>query len=85
MPEGRRHYHRLQCRRHLLVFGHFAELELTIESDARDWVVYTEPEQAICVEPQTAPPGALDVDAALVEPGAPLITTMTWSWRSLEG
>jgi aldose 1-epimerase len=56
-------------------------LELTIESDARDWVVYTEPEQAICVEPQTAPPGALGVDAALVEPGTPLVATMAWTWR----
>jgi aldose 1-epimerase len=58
-------------------------LELKIESDARDWVVYTEPENAICVEPQTAPPGALDRDAALVEPGAPFVTSMTWTWRSL--
>ena len=60
-------------------------LELTIESDARDWVVYTEPPDAICVEPQTAPPGALGVDAALVEPGTPLVTTMSWTWRSLGG
>jgi aldose 1-epimerase len=59
-------------------------LELTIESEARDWVVYTEPKEAICVEPQSAPPGALGVDAALVVPGAPLILTMTWTWRSLE-
>jgi len=60
-------------------------LELTLESDARDWVVYTEPANAICVEPQTAPPGALDRDAALVEPGTPFVTTMTWTWRSLAG
>ena len=45
-------------------------LELTLKSDARDWVVYTEPENAICVEPQTAPPGALEVDAARVEPAS---------------
>jgi aldose 1-epimerase len=45
--------------------------------------VFTEPADALCVEPQTAPPGALDVDAAVVEPGAPLTATMTWRWRSL--
>ena len=60
-------------------------LELTIESDGADWVVYTEPPDAICVEPQTAPPGALGVDAALVEPGTPLVMTMSWTWRSLGG
>ncbi len=60
-------------------------LELTIESEARDWVVYTEPPEAICVEPQTAPPDALDRDATLVGPGSPLVLTMTWRWRSLAG
>ena len=35
-------------------------LELTIESDCPDWVVYTVPEDALCVEPQTAPPDALN-------------------------
>jgi hypothetical protein len=58
-------------------------LELTLGSDCRDWVVFTEPADALCVEPQTAPPGALEVDAAVVEPGAPLTATMTWRWRTL--
>jgi len=58
-------------------------LELTLESDCRDWVVFTEPADALCVEPQTAPPGALGVDAAVVEPGVPLTATMTWRWRTL--
>ena len=44
-------------------------LELTIESDCPDWVVYTEPEDALCVEPQTAPPDALNTDPTVVEPG----------------
>jgi aldose 1-epimerase len=60
-------------------------LELTLGSNGRDWVVYTEPDAAICVEPQSAPPGALGVDAAIVEPGAPLVAEMTWRWRSLAG
>jgi len=60
-------------------------LELTIESDCRDWVVYTVPTEAVCVEPQTAPPDALNVSPAIVEPGQPLVAEMTWTWRSLAG
>ncbi|WP_374999349.1 aldose 1-epimerase [Aeromicrobium sp. CTD01-1L150] len=33
---------------------------LTLYSDADWWVVFTEPEHALCVEPQTAPPDAFD-------------------------
>jgi|GEM_PF-41207 Galactose mutarotase and related enzymes len=58
-------------------------LELTIQSDCRDWVVYTVPTEALCVEPQTAPPDALNTGPAIVEPGRPLIAEMTWAWRSL--
>ena len=39
--------------------------------------------QALCVEPQTAPPDALNTGPAIVEPGRPLIAEMTWTWRSL--
>ncbi len=60
-------------------------LELTIESDCSAWVVYTVPEDAICVEPQTAPPDAVNTDPTIVEPGRPLIAEMTWRWRSLAG
>ena len=58
-------------------------LELAIESDCPDWVVYTEPRDALCVEPQTAPPDALNGEAAIVEPGHPLVAEMTWRWRRL--
>lgn len=60
-------------------------LELTIESDCPTWVVYTVPEDAICVEPQTAPPDAINTGPTVVEPGRPLIAEMTWTWRLLEG
>lgn len=60
-------------------------LELTIESDCPTWVVYTMPTDALCVEPQTAPPDALNQRPAIVEPGQPLIAEMTWTWRSLAG
>jgi aldose 1-epimerase len=58
-------------------------LELTIESDCPAWVVYTVPEDTICVEPQTAPPDAVNTHPTIVRPGAPLIAEMTWGWRSL--
>jgi aldose 1-epimerase len=60
-------------------------LELTVESDCPDWVVYTVPKDAVCVEPQTAPPNALNLGPAIVTPGHPLIAEMTWTWRSMTG
>jgi galactose mutarotase-like enzyme len=58
-------------------------LELSIASSCPDWVVYTVPAGALCVEPQTAPPDALNRGAAIVEAGRPLIAEMAWTWRSL--
>jgi aldose 1-epimerase len=58
-------------------------LELTIDSECPAWVVYTVPTEALCVEPQTAPPNALNSGPTLVEPGRPLVAEMTWTWRSL--
>jgi aldose 1-epimerase len=60
-------------------------LELTIESDCPAWVVFTEPDHALCVEPQTAPPDALNGTPAVVEPGRPLVAEMAWTWRSPTG
>ena len=58
-------------------------LALTIESDCPAWVIYTELEDAICVEPQTAPPNALNTQPTVVRPGEPLIAEMTWRWERL--
>lgn len=58
-------------------------LELTIQSACSAWVVYTVPTDALCVEPQTAPPDALNTGPAIVEPAEPLIAEMVWTWRSL--
>jgi aldose 1-epimerase len=58
-------------------------VELTIESDCADWVVFTEPEDALCVEPQTSPPDAINTGPVIVQPGRPLVAEMTWRWRSL--
>lgn len=53
---------------------------LSIESTCPYWVVYTEPEHALCVEPQTAPPDALNIDPSIVTPDRPLIAEMALRW-----
>ncbi len=59
-------------------------LRVTIESDAPCWVVYTERDEGVCVEPQTGPPDGLNTgDCTLVEPGRPLTATMTLRWELL--
>ena len=58
------------------------QLVLTVESSCPCVVVYDEPAEALCVEPQTAPPDALNCgDAATVTPDNPLRATMRWHWR----
>lgn len=47
----------------------------------RDVVVYDEPDDATCIEPQTGPPNGLATgEAATVEPGSPLVAATTWWW-----
>jgi len=54
---------------------------LTIDSDCSHWVVYDEPDHAVCVEPQSGPPDAVNLGlAAEVVPGRPFIRTMTLRW-----
>jgi aldose 1-epimerase len=56
-------------------------LTLSISSDCDFAVVYDELDHAVCVEPQTAPPDALNREPAIVEPGRPLVATTTWRWH----
>jgi galactose mutarotase-like enzyme len=55
-------------------------LRLALSSSCRWWVVYTMPEHAVCVEPQSGPPDAVNQAPEVVEPGVPLVHTMRWSW-----
>ena len=58
--------------------------EIAIESDAAYWVVYTQHADGVCVEPQTGPPNGLNTgEFTLVEPGRPLVASMTLRWRRL--
>jgi aldose 1-epimerase len=58
------------------------ELELTVSSDCEDWIIYDMEEAGLCVEPWTAPPNSLNMpNPRIVTPDAPLVASMTWTWR----
>jgi len=54
---------------------------VTIESDCACVVVFTDPEHALCVEPQSGPPDALNLEPHVVDQGHPLIVHTTWRWE----
>lgn len=58
-------------------------VEMSLTTDARCLVVYDEPDHAVCVEPQTAPPDAVNMDpgSVLVVPGGSVSMHATWSFR----
>lgn len=62
-------------------------LELRLRSSCRFWTIYTEPEHAICVEPQTAAPDVfnrLDDSSSpdvVIEPGGSMVATFAIDWR----
>ena len=56
-------------------------LLLEVSSTCDHWVIYDEPEHALCVEPQSGPPDGFNQgNCAVVRPGVPLVHTMTWRW-----
>ena len=56
-------------------------VSLTIESDCEYVVVYDEPADAVCVEPQSGPPDALNHAPAVAAPGSPVVVHSSWRWR----
>ncbi len=61
-------------------------LELVLTSSHDTWVLFDERPDALCVEPQTAPPDALRLGLADVVPtGGELVLAVTLSWRRLDG
>jgi aldose 1-epimerase len=56
-------------------------VEVVIESDCPCVVVYDEPEDSICVEPQSGPPDALNYGPAVAEPDLPVVVHSTWRFR----
>lgn len=56
-------------------------ISLELSSSADHWVVYDEPEHAICVEPQTAQPDDVNLGPrTVVTAGASFEATMAWRW-----
>jgi len=55
-------------------------LRLELSSSCAWWVVYTEPEDAVCIEPQSGPPDAANGNPEVVAPGSPLTHVMRWRW-----
>lgn len=64
-------------------------LTLDLRTTAPFWVVFDERDDAICVEPQTAPPDAFNlaavvgVDPPLAAPDRPASVAMAWRWMPL--
>lgn len=58
-------------------------LELTISSSFDHWVIYTQPEHALCVEPESGAPNDLNRAPRIVAPEEPLVGSMTLSWIGL--
>lgn len=56
---------------------------LTVDSSCDYLVVYDEHPDALCLEPQTAPPNSLDQAESVVRPTSPLSATTTWTWSAL--
>ncbi len=54
--------------------------EVTVTSDCDHWVVYDQPSDSTCVEPQSGPPNAFNLRAHVVEPTTPLRRTMSICW-----
>ncbi len=56
------------------------QLRLALTSTCAWWVVYSMPEHAICVEPQSGPPDAVNSAPEVVAPGTPMTHVMRWRW-----
>jgi len=53
-----------------------------LETDCSCVVVLTEPEHAVCVEPQSGPPDAFNLDPHVVTVDAPLVTHTVFRWSA---
>jgi aldose 1-epimerase len=61
----------------------YRSLTVTIDSDCDHWVVYDEPLNSICVEPQSAPPDAVRLGlATTLPPHTSLTRSMSISWAA---
>ena len=60
-------------------------LSIELHSSCTHWVVYDEPDHAVCVEPQSGPPDAFNLGGyEVARPGQPVCHTMRMRWSSRE-
>lgn len=64
----------------VLHYDRLAARAVRVESDCDHWVVYDEPTDATCVEPQSGPPDAFNLVHHVVTPTSPLRRRMTIAW-----
>jgi aldose 1-epimerase len=53
---------------------------ITVSSDCDHGVIFDEPVDSLCVEPQSGPPNGLELGHEIVTPDTPLARTMRISW-----
>ena len=58
-------------------------LRLDLTSSCDHWVVYDQPEHAVCVEPQSDAPDAFNRSPTTLEPGQSLTETFRLAWSAL--
>ncbi|WP_019932806.1 hypothetical protein [Nocardia sp. BMG111209] len=59
-------------------------VELVVSSPLEWVVVYDQPADTVCVEPESGPPNGLNTAPLEVRPDRPLIGEMIWRWRTLD-
>ena len=57
-------------------------VDLNLSSDCDHWVVYDQPADCTCVEPQSAPPNGVNDQPHVLEPGESLGRFLTIEWDS---
>jgi len=63
------------------VISYPGSFDLKIESNFDHWVVFTEPEHGLCVEPQSGQPNQSNTDPRVLEPGETFSGSMTFIWE----
>ncbi len=53
---------------------------LRLTSDCRHWVIYDQTEHATCIEPQTGPPDAFNLEPTVLAPGETRSAWFLWEW-----
>lgn len=58
----------------------YAEYQVHLSSDCTHWVVYDEADEAACVEPQSGPPDAFNIEPFVLQPGGTLHRWFRMAW-----